>query len=189
MDKKQLRQFYLHKRISLNKDQYWVMMDKIVGQLNQFNWLSFSTISIFLPIIENKEPDTFDIIHFFKKNFPHLKIAVPRSNFIDCTLQHLLFTQESILVKNIYQIPEPIYGVNIKPTEIDVIFVPLLIFDLNGYRVGYGKGFYDRFLANCRDNVVKIGLSFFNPIEGINDKNIFDLPLDYCITPEKTYQF
>ena len=68
------------------------------------------------------------------------------------------------------------------------VFVPLLAFDESGSRIGYGKGFYDRFLSKCRPDSVKIGLSFFQSEPKIIHENI-DFPLDYCITPKKIYTF
>ncbi|MFT7351177.1 MAG: 5-formyltetrahydrofolate cyclo-ligase [Flavobacterium sp.] len=89
--------------------------------------------------------------------------------------------------------PEPINNENelieINSTKIDVVFVPLLAFDLQGNRVGYGKGFYDKFLANCKPTTIKIGISFFEAEEKISDVFAKDVKLDYCITPEKVYSF
>jgi 5-formyltetrahydrofolate cyclo-ligase len=93
------------------------------------------------------------------------------------------------LGRNKYDIPEPIHGKIVPALEIDAVFIPLLGFDVNGNRVGYGKGFYDRFLSECRPDVVKIGLSFFDPVEKINDLNKYDIPLDLCITPGKIWDF
>ena len=75
------------------------------------------------------------------------------------------------------------------PKLLDVVFVPLLIFDLQGQRVGYGKGYYDRFLGQCKKEVIKIGLSFFEPVATIEDLNPYDIPLDYGVTPNGTFTF
>ena len=72
---------------------------------------------------------------------------------------------------------------------IDVVFVPLLAFDTNGNRVGYGKGFYDKFLSQCQPETIKIGLSFFEAEEEIADVYQDDIRLDYCVTPNKIYDF
>jgi len=69
------------------------------------------------------------------------------------------------------------------------VLVPLLSFDKKGFRVGYGKGFYDRFLMQCKSDCIKIGLSYFDPIDVIDDADEFDVPLDFCITPQKVYVF
>jgi 5-formyltetrahydrofolate cyclo-ligase len=75
------------------------------------------------------------------------------------------------------------------PADIDMILVPLLAFDKKGYRVGYGKGFYDKYLADCRKNCIKAGFSYFDPVDEIADKGDFDVPLDLCITPQSVYVF
>ncbi|WP_238784292.1 5-formyltetrahydrofolate cyclo-ligase [Blattabacterium cuenoti] len=77
----------------------------------------------------------------------------------------------------------------IPPHLIEVIFIPLLIFDFKGYRIGYGKGFYDRFLMLCKKNVIKIGLSFFSPIKRIEPIHKNDLILDIGITVNQVLFF
>ena len=72
--------------------------------------------------------------------------------------------------------------------KLDVIFVPLLAYDEKGNRIGYGKGFYDRFLANCKPDTLFVGLSFFPPEKNISVEET-DVPLHYCITPEKILSF
>ncbi|MFZ0597958.1 MAG: 5-formyltetrahydrofolate cyclo-ligase, partial [Flavobacterium sp.] len=72
---------------------------------------------------------------------------------------------------------------------IEVVFVPLLAFDNVGNRVGYGKGFYDKFLAQCKPRTIKIGLSFFEAENQIDDVFESDVKLDYCVTPEKIFRF
>jgi 5-formyltetrahydrofolate cyclo-ligase len=67
--------------------------------------------------------------------------------------------------------------------------VPLVIVDSGGNRIGYGKGFYDRYLSSCRTETVKIGFSFFEPVGLIKDINQFDVPLNLCITPLRIYEF
>ena len=75
----------------------------------------------------------------------------------------------------------------IQNSKIDLVLIPLLCFDKKGYRVGYGKGYYDRFLAECRPDVMKIGLSIFEPVDEISDVDEFDVKMDYCITPNKIW--
>ncbi|MDQ3180555.1 MAG: 5-formyltetrahydrofolate cyclo-ligase, partial [Acidobacteriota bacterium] len=75
----------------------------------------------------------------------------------------------------------------IETEKIDIVLVPLLCFDRKGFRVGYGKGFYDRFLKNCRTDCLKIGLSYFAPIKEISDVQDFDVRLDFSITPEEIF--
>jgi 5-formyltetrahydrofolate cyclo-ligase len=69
------------------------------------------------------------------------------------------------------------------------VIVPLLCFDRRGHRVGYGKGFYDRYLQKCRPDCIKAGLSFFDPVDLIDDTYADDIPLDICVTPSETFRF
>ena len=161
-----------------------------MDQVKLIDWTSFTIVHVFLPISKHNEVDTFSILNYFKLEHPELIVVVPRTNFKDLSIQNILYDHEyTILGRNKHDIPEPIHGKTITPVQIDVVFVPLLAFDVKGNRAGYGKGFYDRFLSECRPDVQKIGLSFFDPIEGIIDVNEFDIPLDLCITPGKTWIF
>ncbi len=80
-------------------------------------------------------------------------------------------------------------GLEVPVAMIEVVFVPLLAFDQQGHRVGYGKGFYDQFLSECNPETIKIGLSFFETEDTIDDVFELDIPLNYCVTPSKIYQF
>jgi 5-formyltetrahydrofolate cyclo-ligase len=104
-------------------------------------------------------------------------------------MSHYLLTDSTKIKKNKWNIPEPIDGISITPEQVDVVFIPLLAFDTLGNRVGYGKGFYDKFLATCRPETIKIGLSFFEGTEGIIDVFENDISLDYCVTPKSIYTF
>ena len=77
-------------------------------------------------------------------------------------LQHYILEEDTLLQCNAYGIPEPVTGKLLNPQKIDVVFVPLLAFDTTGQRVGYGKGYYDRFLKSCKPTVVSVGLSFLS---------------------------
>lgn len=141
---------------------------------------------IFLSILENKEVDTSTILELLRTK--QKEIVVPKVED-SARLEHYLLEDDMQLVKNHWGIPEPISGTRIPVEQIDLVFVPLLAFDLKGNRVGYGKGYYDRFLESCRDDVIKIGLSLFEAVEEISDAGPEDIPLNYCITPLKVYVF
>jgi 5-formyltetrahydrofolate cyclo-ligase len=63
------------------------------------------------------------------------------------------------------------------------VLIPLLAFDKSGQRVGYGRGFYDKFLATLKSDVKKIGLSFFPPVDEVSNTHAQDLPLEVVVTP------
>ena len=112
-----------------------------------------------------------------------------KTDFETKTMSHILLQDNTSIELNRWNIPEPKNGIPISDQQIEVVFIPLMAFDELGNRVGYGKGFYDGFLKNCSKDTLKIGLSFFEADAEIKDIEPFDIPLDYCITPHKTYTF
>lgn len=190
MEKAVLRKEYLEKRKALTRRQYWTFNEDLLEHFSTFNWGSYRTVHVFLPITENKEVDTFAMLQYFKEQHPELRVVIPRTDFKNLSMQNVLFDpMYTILGKNKFGIPEPIHGKIVPFEEIDVVLMPLLAFDKKGNRVGYGKGFYDRFLVGCRPDVVKIGLSLFDPVEQITDLNEFDNPLSACVTPQQIWYF
>ena len=107
----------------------------------------------------------------------------------NCEMGAVIVDDNTFFETNKCGIDEPIDGIDMIPTEIDMVIVPLLSFDKKGNRVGYGKGYYDRFLKLCRRDCMKIGFSYFDPIVKIDDINQYDIKLDYCITPERIFTF
>ena len=97
------------------------------------------------------------------------------------------WSEKDVLLVNKFGIPEPIETQ--KSFFPDVVLVPLLAFDNNKNRLGYGKGYYDRFLAQCPENTLKVGLSFFDPVSIIEDINRHDIALDHAVTPRGVYTF
>jgi 5-formyltetrahydrofolate cyclo-ligase len=155
---------------------------------NNFNFYQ-KTVSIFLPISKLKEVNTYFIINKLKLD-KSSKIGIPKSNFNDNSLKHFLLSDNIKIVENKFGIPEPQEGIlEIGNFEFDYVFVPLMGCDRNGYRVGYGKGFYDRFLTRCNDSCLFIGLNIFDELVKIDDIDGFDIPLHYCITPHKLIKF
>lgn len=187
MTKQQLRIGYISKRNRLSQVEYEDLCVKLFQQFQAVNLAGVSCVHLFLTIHKRKEPDTFIIRDWLKANHPQIKIVLPKTNFADNTMQSFADDDDLQLEVNAFGITEPMTGNEVDAVEIDLILVPLLAFDKQGYRVGYGKGFYDRFITQCRPDVQLIGLSFFGPVEKIEDLNGFDKPLTACITPAKIY--
>ncbi|MBV9241520.1 MAG: 5-formyltetrahydrofolate cyclo-ligase, partial [Acidobacteria bacterium] len=95
----------------------------------------------------------------------------------------------SDLVENKWGIREPDGEQTASPDEFDIVLVPLLAFDSFGHRVGYGKGYYDRFLSLCRPDCLKIGLCAFAAETKIEDIHPGDIKLDLCLTPDEGFAF
>lgn len=190
MTKKELRKLYLEKRSVLSNEAYATASLALCNYF--FASLDLSSVKVihtFLPIEKNKEPNTFLILDRLQKDFPAIQISVPRVNYNTNTLDNFYFEGMHQLERNSWNILEPKQGVETKAEVIDVVLVPLIVFDLQGHRAGYGKGYYDKFLPACRRDCKKVGISLFDPVNTIDDVDDHDHPLDVCITPTKVYSF
>lgn len=187
MNKTQLRLKYKALRKKLTQEQINDLSIQIANNVLPLPIWNFSNYHIFLSIQKLQEVSTESILHILSGKDKH--IIVSKSNFSNKTLRHFLLTDQTIIKPNSYGIPEPTNGIEIPSKQIDVVFIPLLAFDIKGNRVGYGKGFYDAFLATCQPTVIKIGLSFFEAETAINEILKTDVPLNYCVTPKQTYCF
>ena len=181
MTKKDLRKIYTEKRKALKNTPF--LSQQICDTFFLKTDLSnVKIIHLFLPIKNKKEIDTWLIIKHLWGKFPHIKIVVPVSDFSTNTMLSVEITKNSELIENKYGILEPTSRDSIDDKLIDLVLTPLLVSDRKGFRVGYGKGFYDRFFSNqCKKEVKKIGLSFFQPIKSIEDVDKYDVALDACI--------
>lgn len=187
MDKTSIRKKYKKLRADLNDHQVDDQSMQIANQLLQLAIWEKSFYHVFLPIEHKKEVNTEFILHILQGKDKN--VVVSKSNFEDCSMEHFLLTDTTVLKMNSWGIPEPIDAIPIAENRIEVVFIPLLAFDKTGNRVGYGKGFYDMFLAKCSSTTLKIGLSLFSAEEAIKDISTSDIALDYCITPNKIYNF
>lgn len=186
MFKKELRLNYTLLRKDISEEQLEVASLAIAQNLLNLPIWDFLYFHLFLQIPEKKEIDTSYILTILQAKDKN--VIVPKISGTSTLLNYLL-TDNTLLKKNRWNIPEPLDGITVPANKIEVVFVPLLAFDLKGNRVGYGKGFYDNFLKECTSDVVKIGLSLFEAVEEITDLNPRDVPLDYCVTPKKVYTF
>lgn len=187
MTKKELRLKYKTLRAMLSSEDIEEKSLAIANQIIRLEIWDKLYYHIFLPIIEHNEVNTEFLLQVLAGK--DKEIVVSKSDFSNRKMTHFLLTDNTKFKKNEYNIPEPIDGIEVPSSKIDVIFVPLLAFDKKGHRVGYGKGFYDQFLSECRKDVLKIGISFFDAEEEIIDVFDADVRLDFCVTPEKTYVF
>lgn len=186
MTKAEIRKVALAKRKALSVRDVEELSQRLLDQFAQLDFSNVGSVHIFLPIEEKREPDTFLLIEWLAKMHPLIKIVVPKADFETALMSHHLYEGKEDLRKNKYNILEPQKGV-LHTGDIDLVVIPLLGFDRKGYRVGYGKGFYDRFLTGIETR--KIGLSFFEPVDMIADVHEQDVRMDACITPGHLYTF
>mgnify|MGYP000064519662 CR=1 FL=1 len=184
--KSELRKEYKSKRKRLDGDTR-ASHSEAIASLYFSDFEPASVTHIFIPIVRFFEVDTWKIIHQLHHN--DLITCTSVSNFKTGTMETVAFTSEIEFVVSEYGIPEPVGGPHIHPHDVDRVIMPLLAFDNEGNRVGYGKGFYDKFLASCRPSVQKIGVSYFPPASQSVPTLPTDIKLDFCVTPEKVYSF
>lgn len=189
MEKQALRKIYLEKRKQLSHRELKIKDDLILIQFQHFDFGALQAVLSYQPIAKLNEPATQLITDYLSVLYPNIITAYPISDFTTNTMQAMVSDQDTMYEWNDYAIAEPISTEVLNPSDIDLIIVPLLCVDTRGYRVGYGKGFYDKYIQSCRSDVLKIGISYFAPTKETIDINGTDIPLDFCVTPEKIYAF
>jgi 5-formyltetrahydrofolate cyclo-ligase len=149
-----------------------------------------SVLHTYLPIDRHRELSPWPIITRLRQEYPHIRLVLSRTLWEQRQMEHVFWDEGLVVQENEWGIPEPVEGVICEAEQIDAVLVPLLAFDRQGHRLGYGAGFYDRFLASCSSQVLGIGLSLFPPLEEALP-GIFptDIPLTHCLTPEMSFVF
>lgn len=185
MNKPQIRELYLKKKRNADPERIAAQLGKL------FSTKPIILLHSFIGNPERNEVDTKHIRQILQTEFPAMHWAVPRMVPGTRNMQHFLWDDATIFIPNRWGIeePEPASSTLLDIQRIDAVLVPLLAFDRQGHRVGYGGGYYDRFLAECRPDALKIGVSFFDPIDTISDVDAWDVPLDFCVTPSTVYRW
>jgi len=185
MTKAEQRREALAQRTALSDAEYGLLCNRLLERFKTLDFKGVKALHIFLPIKNRKEPDTFPMIEWLLQAHPEIQILVPKADFSTFAMTQHAYPGKENLLLNGYDIPEPQNEIN--SGQPDMVIVPLLAFDTRGYRLGYGKGFYDRFLQGL--SAQKIGLSFFDAITEIKDVHLNDIRLDKCITPHGVIGF
>ncbi len=185
MEKAALRKIYKEKRKVFSS---WLINDWSL-EIMRLGATKFDfdqkNVGLFLPISQHKEVNLFPFLHLF----PNAHCFVPKSDFETNKMTFHLFDTATQLSLNAFQILEPIASTEIEIENLDFLFIPLLISDKNGYRLGYGRGFYDRIIPHLNKDCIKIGVSIFEPIEEIKGIDPYDQKLDYLITPSQIHHY
>ena len=186
MNKSEIRKVYLKKKELLTETEVQSLSEKIFENfLFQFDLKADQKIHCFLSIPEKGEVDTSSFLNYFFEN--KIRVFVPK--IVKGKLIALEINKETRLIENSWGIKEPAGNEDCGIKDFDLIITPLLYADQYGNRVGYGKGFYDRFFSEINPNSIKVGVSFFPPVENIDDISEFDVPLNYLVTPTEVLSF
>lgn len=190
IDKQELRRAALARRRALPAAEVARRSAALWPQLlAEFPVAQWRGLHLFLPITRQHEPDTWPLIHRLWAEYPTLQLAVPVVQPDGRSLRHYALGPNTPLTPSRWGIPEPAGATEVPPAAFDAVLVPLLAFDATGHRVGYGKGFYDQFLAECRPGTLRIGVSLEPPVPRIADAWAGDVRLRACLTPERLWRF
>lgn len=189
MLKVNIRKDYLEKRKQLSTAELQEKTALITEKFDKLNLPAKHQLLSYYPLNSQNEFDVVIPETMLKKKSPGISIAWPKLGIDEITMEAIQLNKDTLFVKNRYNILEPLDGEKVQPELIDLIFIPLIAFDEKGYRVGYGKGYYDRYLSRCRPDLIKIGFSFFEAVGSLNDIHQFDIPLNFCISPTRVYEF
>lgn len=180
--KEKLRKELTERRKSLSNEDCKEKSAFILSSLKtQKEFIEAETVHCYISMSQNKEVDTFELINsmFLKMK----RVVVPVVQKENNSLKHVELVNFNQLEENSWGVLEPVNGIEVPVNELDFIIVPMLGGDRNKNRIGYGKGFYDRFLSQA--NCPNIGLLFEDCLVDEIPVEAFDVPLDKLITEEK----
>ena len=189
MIKSTVRKEFLQRRMNLPEEDLQQQTRLIASGFRTIKLPPVNYLMSYNPLASRHEFDVSVCEDMLKEQHMMMRVAWPKIHVDQLDMEAVLVEKDGLFIKNKFNILEPIGGATVQPQQFDLIFVPLLAFDKRGYRVGYGKGYYDRYLSQCRPDAIKIGFSFFDAIEYIEDIDEFDVPLNFCITPHRIYEF
>ncbi|MFM1929166.1 MAG: hypothetical protein RL387_494 [Bacteroidota bacterium] len=181
------RKDLLSRRKALTESDCIKLDDLLLIQLQKMDWSSTMVLGSFYPSELHAEPNTLLLVRFLKLYIPELTVVYPIIHPQDASMEFYEETEELLI--NQWGIQEPLPIQIFNPDQIDTFLVPLIGFDQQGHRIGYGKGYYDRYFARAASNVKRIGISYFEPMPNFEDTHQFDVPLSHCITPWNNYEF
>lgn len=181
--KKRLRKEYLKKRKALYPEPYRRFSNKIIHRLKQQEEFQHaSTIHSYVSVNPKGEVDTQLLLKQMIESGK--KVVVPLTHMEEGTLSHIRLTSLNQLKPNRWGIQEPEGGQQVDVEELDLVIVPMVAGDIYKNRMGYGKGFYDRFLSQV--HCPAIGLIFEECLS--EDKlpvDSHDVPLTKIITERR----
>lgn len=189
MLKKQARKTYNQKRKDINSSDKLKWDDLILINFQTIETPFLDTVFSFYPMDERNEVNALLITDFLHFRNPALQICYPKMDVKEPNMEAVACKGDTVFEANAINILEPLENEIIEPEKIDLVLVPMLVCDVSGNRVGYGKGYYDRYLSRCKPDCIKVGLSYFEPVGRIEDADEFDVALNFCITPQKAYVF
>ena len=180
MERERVRAETLQRRDRLAEEVRTTFSRRIINAVA--GWIEnegFDTVMLYLSM--RSEVETFDLLGALLQQGKTVCAPVVDTRQLALT-PHQIRNPKTELVRHRYGLLEPSATCPIFPTsQLQLIIVPGIAFDANGYRLGYGKGFYDRFLAKCPD-AVRVGLAYQLQVVEDTYPQTWDVPVQYIFT-------
>ena len=141
-------------------------------------------VHLFLSMSAKSEVDTRFILQRLNQEYPQVKTVTSVIAEDQVSLLTIEVRMDTPLTINNWGIPEPATRVVFPEQEIQEVLTPLLAMDTHGFRLGYGKGFYDRFFASCSASVKRTGINFFPLVDHELPKDPWDITLHRLISAD-----
>jgi len=183
--KESLRRKFLQQRSSLSREDWENLSQKILNRFFELElWEKVKLLTCYVSF--NNEVNTLPILREAIKQ--NKQVAVPRVN---ANKDGLSFYEIKDIERDLelgsFKILEPIpeRTKQISPEIPELHIVPGIVFDKKGFRIGYGRGYYDKFLNTISQEAIKVALAFdFQVIDKI-PVGVNDIPIDLIITDKK----
>lgn len=174
LDKHTIRQVMKEKRLSLDTKTFFLYSYNICQKVKQHPQYHLAKmIGCYVSL-----PGEVDTLHLIEETLKTHELCVPK--VVGETMSFYKISSLDDLQEGAFHVLEPTTTQLVQPQDIDLMIVPMLAYDNHLYRVGYGKGFYDKYFALGFDGY-KLGLAFsFQKVPEI-EINLYDLPLDEII--------
>lgn len=191
LTKAELREAFRRQRAELSSEAWQAASRRLAeGFFKHFSLEQPGRLHTFLPIADQREPNTWLIIERLWRDFPHIQVVVSKTRWKSRQLDHYYLEPNTRIVPNRWGIPEPRDARSCDDASFRWVLVPLLAVDQQGHRLGYGGGFYDRFLQRNLAGSYHIGLSMFPVLDHpIPEQHAYDQPLTHCLSPDNFYDF
>jgi 5-formyltetrahydrofolate cyclo-ligase len=183
--KKEWRAHYMEQRRALSEEERVQKSQSIAEHyFKLFQTERPEVVHLFLSIAVKAEVDTRFILQKINQEYPQVKTVTSVIAEDQVSLLTIEVRMDTPLALNSWGIPEPTTRILFPEKEIQEVLTPLLAMDAAGYRLGYGKGFYDRFFAACSPSVKRTGINFFPMVTHDLPKDEWDVPLHRLVSSE-----
>ncbi len=183
MDKAELRSYYLRCRLALDADQRQRWDALVQRRCLELDALaSAATIALYSPV--RGEVDTSALLRWALAQGKTIVYPRVRDDGLDF---HVVKTVDELRI-GAFGVLEPSGTATVAVDGIDLFIVPAVAFDCDGYRLGYGKGFYDRALPARAADSVLVGVNYSTQITAVLPREQHDIPVDILVSEQRVYE-